>query len=334
MSLTTLNINNPPLGNTTPYTGFYYAFYGSGGFVMDQCFNTIKLIQETPLLQYDVTKALQVRFDVRTFNEKIGLYKDASNIHILSSDFNSVNDNFPVDSITISAAEFVNGMTADYVISVGTYSTLYSDFVEYVNTYFGYAGGFSSLFSLASQFDINNGVFDASAFINIITESTIDPSGANVKALTGSITISNINSLLKYAINGNVFNNRNPQKLTGNASDPNSYLDASSNYGMADGFVAGDLIFVPYGTTIGLHLVIDSEGLNPLNNLGPSNVNSLTQTMDASKTCSSQYYDASGNLRYLSDFSETSTATTTNIDRILTAPLLIKLDNLSTSSSG
>ena len=330
-SLQTLTINNPPIGNSTPYSGFFYAFYGAGGFTMDQCFNTIKLIQQNPLLRYDVTKALQVRYDVREFNEKIGLYKDSNNIHVLSSDFNAVSDRFPTDSITITSTEFVSNMLSDYVISVGTYSTIYSDFIEYVNTYFGYAGGFSSLFSQASEFDINGGVFDANSFINIINEYGPDASGANVKALTGSITISNINNLLKYAIDGNVFNNRTPQQETGTAADPNSYMDASSNYGMADGFVAGDLIFIPAGTTINLHLVIDSELSNPLNNLGPNNVNALTQTMDALRTGSSQYYDANGNLQSYADFSETSTATTTNIDRTLTAPLLIKLDNLSTA---
>ena len=69
--ITLPGIVDAPIGNTTPYEGYYYAFYGSGGFTMDQCFNTIKLIEQNPLLRYDVTKALQVRFDVRTFNEKL-----------------------------------------------------------------------------------------------------------------------------------------------------------------------------------------------------------------------------------------------------------------------
>ena len=136
---------------------------------MDQCFNTIKLQQQNPLLRYDVTKAVQVRFDVRTFNSKIGLIKEPNNVDIITSDFNAVTDKFPNNSITITAAEFLAGMSAAQVLSVGAYSTAYSDYIQFVNTYFGYAGGFSSLFAEASEFDINGGVFDADSFMNIIT---------------------------------------------------------------------------------------------------------------------------------------------------------------------
>lgn len=360
-------INQNPI--ESPYEGFFYAFYGSGGFTMDQCFNTIKLTQPNPLLRYDVTKALQVKFDVRTFNAKLGLYKDANNIGITSTTFNPVTDNFSIDEITISADEFVSGLSKQQVISVGSYSTMYGDFKQLVNTYFGYAGGFSSLFSQASEFDINNGVFDASALINIITPYS-RPSGENVKQVTGSITISDINSLLKYAIDRNIFGNRNTQSSVGTSSDVSSNYTGNSNtqeqnyfksnYGMADGFIAGDLIFIPAGTTIKLHLVIDSENFNPLNNIGPSNVSELIGTMDTNRTFTSQFHPDNGsgpsaephdmmiddNNQFDSNgdpiegapvgtrkiFTERTTASTTNIDRILTAPLLILLDNLSTST--
>ena len=358
-------INNPPTIITASYEGFYYAFYGSGGFTMDQCFNTIKLQQQNPLLRYDVTKAVQVRFNVRTFNEKIGLYKAANNVDISSSSFDPTSDKFPNSSVTITAAEFLAGMSEAQVLSVGAYSTLYSDYIQFVNTYFGYAGGFSSLFADASEFDINGGVFDASAFMNIITESPADiAGGANVKALDGSITISDINNLLKFAIDGNVFKNRTPQVVDAiDASASDTGYDASgfsyahslykTNFGMADGFIHGDLIFIPAGTTVKLHVVIDSENYNPLNNLGPSNVSDLISTMDTSRTYTKKYYpnngsgettaqdmfiydnsafDISGNSGLLGTakniFTERSTATTTNIDRVLTAPLLIRLDNL------
>lgn len=356
-------INNPPTIITASYEGFYYAFYGSGGFTMDQCFNTIKLQQQNPLLRYDVTKAVQVRFNVRTFNEKIGLIKQSNNVDIISSDFNSVTDKFPQNSITINASEFLAGMSAAQVLSVGAYETMYSDYIQFVNTYFGYAGGFSSLFADASEFDINGGVFDASAFMNIITPYTTE-GGENVKPLEGSITISDINNLLKFAIDGNVFKNRTPQVLDAtdaSASDPGydasgfSYAHSlyKTNFGMADGFIHGDLIFIPAGTTVKLHVVIDSENYNPLNNLGPSNVTDLISSMDTDRTYTKKYYpnngsgettaqdmfiyddsafDISGNSELPGTakkiFTERSTATTTNIDRVLTAPLLIRLDNL------
>jgi hypothetical protein len=361
-------INNPPTIITASYEGFYYAFYGSGGFTMDQCFNTIKLQQQNPLLRYDVTKAVQVRFNVRTFNSKIGLIKEPNNVDIISSAFNSVTDKFPDNSVTITAAEFLAGMSAEQVLSVGAYSTAYSDYIQFVNTYFGYAGGFSSLFAEASEFDINGGVFDADSFMNIITPYSLE-GGENVKPLVGAITISDINNLLKFAIDGNVFKNRIPQLSDASASDP-GYVsrvgvvyDSSgyslehtlynSNYGMADGFMHGDLIFIPAGTTVKLHIVIDSENYNPLNNLGPSNVTDLISDMDTNRTYTKKYYpnngtgettaqdmfiyddsafDISGNSGLIGTpkkiFTERSTATTTNIDRVLTAPLLIRLDNL------
>jgi hypothetical protein len=93
---------------------------------------------------------------------------------------------------------------------------------------------------------------------------------------------------------------------------------------MADGFVAGDLIFIPAGTTVKLHLVIDSEIFNPTNNIGATNVLDLIQktTVSSMGDTTSKYF-----------FTETSSASATNIDRTLTAPLLIKLDNLSTTSA-
>ena len=360
-----------------PYTGLVYAFYGSGGYTIDQCFNVIKLIPESKIYQYDVTNAIQVRLDVRTFNEKLGLFKDQNNQYITFSSYDTIRDGFTtatqtnglsvataptLDTITLSADEFVNGLVTNYVISVGSYNTSYFDFIQYVNNYFGYAGGFGSLFSGASEFNLNGGIFDASALINVINPY-YTASGEQVKPLTGTITLTNINSLLKYAINTNAFNNRNPvtdasssDPGTTNASRfptlkpgtsynlPSSYqvtTDPSyqADWGMADGFVAGDLIFVPAGTTMSFHLVIDSELFNPANNIGPANlgfnpdgsvrVGSLTYATNTSTAIvtTNPYYTVA-----LGQYTTTSTATALNIDRTLTAPLLIKLDNLSTQS--
>lgn len=357
VDLSNLSINTNPYFYDTSYSGVVYAFYGAGGYTMDQCFNTIKLLPETKLYQYDVTQAIQVLFDVRTFNEKLGLYKDGSNQSILNSTFDISADRFAYDTITISSNDFVNGMTAPQVLTVGTYNSVYSDYTEFVNTYFGYAGGFSSLFADASEFNVNNGVFDANAFIYLLNQSN-DPSGANVKPITGTITISNINQLLRFAIDSNVFNNRTPGTATiydsnnnivqpGTTINNNDYITSTtagsntasdicgnttgilqnlyrSNYGTADGFISGDLFFIPAGTTVQLHLVIDAELYNPINNIGSTNIINLITSQDFTNkynTSSSQF------------FTETSTANNTNIDRILTAPLLIKLANLSDLSN-
>jgi len=355
VNLSNLPINTDPYTYNATYTGNVYAFYATGGFTMDQCFNTIKLLPAAKLYQYDVTQAVQVLFDVRTFNSKLGLYKDTNNQYITSSVFDLSSDSFPNDSITLTADQFVLGMTSPQVISVGTYSSIYSDYTQYVNTYFGYAGGFSSLFASASEFNVNQGVFGANELINLLHPYT-DPSGANVKPVIGAITISNINQLLRFAVDSNVFNNRRPgtaiyasgvdvsigetvnnsdsitSVIPGNGTASDIYGNVvgplqplyQSDYGTADGFIAGDLFFVPAGTTIRLHLVIDAEIYNPLNNIGTSNIMNLITNQDFTN----KYGTTSANY-----FTESSTASITNIDRTLTAPLLIKLANLSNSES-
>jgi len=317
ITVTDLSINIPPTSPSNyigeqsgqnAYIGQFYAFLATGGFTIEQGFATIKLIQQNPLSKYDLTNTLQVKYDVKLFNQKLGVLKDAANINVLDSSYNAVTDRFPNDIITIDANEFVNNMTAQQVISVGTYYNLYSEYVNYVSTYFGYGGGFSSLFSQASEFAINNGVFDSNAFINIINGQSVDPSGNYVNNLSGSISIYNINNLLKFAIDGNVFANRSPVSGT-TASDPNQ----KTNYGMIDGFVAGDIILVPNGTTITLKLMIDPELYGPVNNAGPTNVNNLTQM--------SNFIQKYGSTNY----TESTSASYTNITRVLTAPLMIKL---------
>jgi len=272
------NINNPdPSGNV--FLGEVYAFEATGGFTMERGFDTIKLAEQTAPVHVDVTDAVQIMMDVATFNTKLDL-----------ASFDSVTDSFGVDEISLSSEELTAGVTAEsQIISVGKYSTLYSDFQTYVASYFGLAGGFSSLFTAASEFAIDtDNTFTAASFIALLTASAQDPSGRYISDLSGSITIGNISKLLKYSVDGNVFGNRNPEV---------------QNWGVGNGFVAGDLIWVPAGTTITLKLAIDPEALAPLNNLSASQSTTVGE----------------GN------FTETTEATTELITRVATAPLLIKL---------
>lgn len=232
---------------------------------------------------YNVTDSVQVKFDVKTFNAKLGLVKDASNVAIISTTFDTSTNAFAYDSLTISAAEFVAGMSVENVVSVGKYATVYSDFDTYVQSYFGQNGGFSTLFH---RYQPNNSVFDAAAFMNFIT-------GDASNNFTVSITVGNINNLLQFAVDSNCFGNR---------------IDPS---GVNYGFLANDLIWVPQGTSIKLNLDIDAESFTPINNRGPIYANTVGISQDTAFT--------SGN------FVETTQSTTTNISRVLTAPLLIRL---------
>jgi photosystem II stability/assembly factor-like uncharacterized protein len=281
------------------YEGYYYTYNASGGYVGEEGAPSLKYDLNELFEKFDLTDAVQVLYDVKTFNEKIGLIKDASNNIIQDTSFNDASDNFPIDEINISAEEFINGMQVNQVISVGRLNTLYDEFDDFVQQYFSGPAGFSTLFSDTSDYIINGGVFDASAFLHIITEKPMDSSGAYVSDLSGVITINHVNELLKTSCSLNVFGNRDP----------------SDNPVIEEGFLSGDLIFIPNGLQITLNTKIDTENFVPLNSLvGIANVRALLQDHD---------YSSPEQL-----FSSITNATTTKISRQTNVPLLIRLANL------
>jgi hypothetical protein len=288
MSLPDPEFERNDASHATTYEGEVYAFEATGGFTMERGFDTIKLAEQTAPVHIDVTDAIQIKMDVATFNAKLDL-----------ASFDSVTDSFAADDITITAADLIDGVADPaQVISVGKYSTLYSDFQSYVASYFNIPGGFSSLFTAASEFAIDtDNHFDGASFIALLNEVAAAPTGSYINSLTGSINIANIAKLLKYSVDGNVFGNRDPEV---------------KNWGVEDGFVAGDLIWVPAGTTVTLKLAIDPEALAPLNNIGSGSGSStaLSQTTTFSTG---------------PNFTLTTEATTELITRVATAPLLIKL---------
>jgi photosystem II stability/assembly factor-like uncharacterized protein len=274
------------------YEGYFYSFNGTGGFIGESGAPALRYNLNAIFDKFDMTDSIQVLFDVKTFNRKIGLIKDASNQTIVDSSFNNTSGNFPNDSITVTANEFVSGMAENQVISVGRYISLYSDFSEYIRQYFSY-GGFASLFSGSTTYTINNGVFDPSAFIQAITGAETNSVGAYVNDLSGSITVNNINNLLRTACTTNVFGNRESGEVT-------------------DGFLSGDLIFIPNGTQFKLNVDINSEGNRTAQ--GIINVDVSNQDLDY----------ISPNLL----FSMKSIPNLNIISRVVTAPLLIRLANL------
>ena len=318
--MSTIDVSRNPThitDTTYVFTGDYFAFTATGGFEMEQGFETITQLIEASFNSYDMTNAVQVIFDVKTFNTKLGITKDADNSAITATSYDEESDAFPTDSITIDASEFKAGIpSSSRIVSVGKYSTLFSDFINYIHMYFGYAGGFASIFNSGTTYDICGGVFNADSLYKLINQSAADSgNGIYVNDLSGSITISNINQLLRYAVDGNIFSNRDPSGNNGSndASDPSF----NYNYGVGDGFMAGDLIFVPSGTKITLNLNIAAEAYLPINNIGPSS--NYLETLRAAQQSSYQYNGY---------YTETTNASLTNINRVVTAPLLIRLANL------
>ena len=281
------------------YVGLFYAYEGSGGFVMEQGIASTTIIPFNAINQYDVTNSLQIKYDVREFNQKLGIVKDASNTEILSTSYIESNNSFPADSVTLTASEFILEITPANIISVGAYNELYSNFQILLNNYFGYPEGFTSLFTTTSTANINGGIFDASAIVNLMTYSALNASGEYVNTMTGSITIEYINGFLQYACKNNPFNNRG-EEIT-----------------VRDGFIENDLVYVPTGTTVTLVAsIINTDTSN--NYIIPTSAG-LTHILQTSP--GPDY--SNGN------YSQTTTFTTNSITRVVTVPMLLVLKNLS-----
>ena len=282
--------NDP--AHDTVYTGSVHAFSATGGFIMERRFDDIKRAEQTAPVYVDVTNALQITMDVKTFNDKLG-------------DFDPITDAFAVDEIELTAEEFTAGVTnAAQIISLGKYESLYEDFQAYVASYFDIPGGFSSLFEKASEFSIDTeNEFTADSFIALLTGVAADPSGRYISDLSGSISISNIAKILKYSVDSNIFGNRDPE--AGEEGD-------RVNWGVENKFVPGDLIWVPDGTTVTLKLAIDAEAFAPINNNSGTN-----QSGTLSQNQSTTFTGVNISLE--------TEASNELITRVAKVPLLIKL---------
>jgi hypothetical protein len=344
------------------YTGAVYAIQAVGGYHASETFANITALSEQQVQTFDVTGALEVNYDVRIFNDMIGILKDASNINVWeNSYYDSSSDSFSVDQISLSAPKFIYGLFNDSnnITSVGKFSTLYSDFAQYVTNYFGLGNaaqanagslltGYSTLFSSDYGFNPNGGVFDSKAFMKLLTAQKEDADGNYINDLCGSIAISNITKLLRFVVDNNIMGNRDVSMGT-TASNPKDRHD----YGVSDGFFENDLIFIPQdGFQIVMKLVIETEAyLTPLNNKTPFSVHNAIPNTDASMTfdlssnpsndpnmlyqnnnvsaTSATINSVNASNTTYSAFAQTTTPTQTLITRTVSAPLLLRLKNQS-----
>ena len=187
---------NPLLPELPLYQGLFYAFDASGGFHLAEGIAKVNLAAQSDLELFDLTNCVQVMMDVRLFNQKLGVMKDvSSNTAILNGDgrtnwmypYTTLNTSYSakdqifldnsgnqVDSVSINALKFATEISHGgvmSVLSVGVLATLYDDFDDYVKQYFGYAGGFASLFESAGTFEIGEG-FNESKLFNLITDAS------------------------------------------------------------------------------------------------------------------------------------------------------------------
>ena len=263
----------------------------------------IGALQETAVQTFDSTGSLEITLSTAIFNSKLGAYDSSS-------------CTFANDSLTLSAAEFVaNIASASQIPTVGKLSTLYSDFTAYVKNYFNISGsgpmeGFSTLFAGDFNFNPNSSVFSPTDFYNLINRNvSLITDSSYINALSGVVDLSNINQVLRNAVSANPFMNRDP----------------SSNPGVSDGFVAGDLIFVPFnGISITMNLVVEPETFpTPLNNYNVNVTGGATQ--DASFTTNPTVSNSSNGTSWTNSslFIQNTNASTILITRVVTAPLLL-----------
>ena len=279
------------------YASTVYAFGATDGFVMERQFADITLRPADTISRFDVTDAVQVTVAASVLNNKLGTFDTVDDCFKI--------DDAEVDAITFTSNDFRTALASDEdVISVGSLSTLYSDFKTYVGVYFGFNGGFETLFAAASEFNIDeDNVFDAESLVALIGGEAAgeDPATPYTKIMTGSITISNITKLLRFAVDSNCFGNRVPDSSGGTIGAAGD----ATNFGVNNGFLPNDLIWVPAGIEVTLKLAIDAESFNPINNRGPNYVQNTDST--------------EGN------FESHTTATTTLITRVVKVPMLIRL---------
>lgn len=322
-----------------------FAFLGEGNFSTEQGFDTIRLLDASSISYFDTTGALELLLDVDTFNKKIGIFKDIHNIALDFSEtttkldfYDSSSDKLKIDELTISAEELIAGInnSVNNVLTVGKLKTLYSDFGDYVASYFAFPSGvndntslgFATLFSGDYDFNANNGVFGAAELLTTMTSESENTSenptdlGVFRNNLVGSITLSDITALLRTAVLTNSFKNRSTQhgKTAGDVNDP-------ANYGVSDGFIDGDLLFIPSnGYEISLNLGILSSSF-PVND-GTEYSESTANAQDALMNANTIDYSSEEAVTTRTTFSSVSSSTDSLITRKVSVPLLIRMTNL------
>jgi hypothetical protein len=261
---------NPLLPELPLYQGLFYAFDATGGFHLAEGIAKVDLAAQSNLELFDLTNCVQVMMDVRLFNQKLGVMKDvSSNTAILNRDlstnwmypYTTLNTSYDrktqifsdtlgnqVDSVTVNAQEFsidISNGGNMAILSVGVLATLYDDFDDYVKQYFGYAGGFASLFESAGTFEIGEG-FNEDKLFSLITDSSNngtwsigadnEPVFTNVSAagqfkynadISGSISINNIVQSLRFVVDSNIFGNRHPQGIESTVQNPAAIYDVT-----------------------------------------------------------------------------------------------------------
>lgn len=226
---------------SSQFIGIYYAIPAIGGFNIEQHFGgPIPITKNLQVKDLDLTLALQLNVNVKRFNDKLGIIKDASNNIVTSSPFDISGGTFP-RIISFDFSEFSSDITPDNVISVGSFNTMYSDFRRDVINYYQ-LGKEVNIFDPSGESQYTtNGEFTKDDFIQLFS---IDGSSNMYNDLSGNMSIYYVNELLNGLYENDPFNNRN-------------------NKTIEHGFIADDLVLLENGISIRLDLMC--EAVTPIN---------------------------------------------------------------------
>lgn len=176
---------NPPVN--TPYIGLYYAGTAGGGFSIEQGAHYIELIEINRYFeQYDMTNAIQIAFDVRILNEKLGLIK-SDDTTIISTTFE--NGQFPNNTIFINVTEILSQININSVISFEPWKYIMDRFTDYIANYF-------------------NGIFVVNHEPPLTKETFVQLFKSMKYTMQGEITVQNVTSMLRGFNNYDPFDNR------------------------------------------------------------------------------------------------------------------------------
>tara|TARA_B110000879_G_scaffold205671_2_gene286398 strand:- start:1460 stop:2245 length:786 start_codon:yes stop_codon:yes gene_type:complete len=232
----------PSYNQDSQFMGVYYAIPAMGGFNIEP-FGTIPTITDIETTELDLTLALQLKVNVRTFNEKIGLIKDTNNIEILQTSFDSSDNSFSIQDISFNYQDLMPDIILDNVISVGGFSSIYRNFKRDIINYYEHANNVS-LLNDSSRVVTEGRDFTRNDFVDIFT--TINSDGGY--DLSGQINIYQVSTILNNLYTNDPFHNR-------------------TNKIYEDGFIEGDLISLSYGLSIRLNLTEISSPHNNVNHI-------------------------------------------------------------------
>jgi hypothetical protein len=187
------------------YTLVDYVILGEGGFFVEKEYFILDISLVFNPETYNLTQTLQIEFPASILNEKLGIYKDNSgNITQTNNNYNTANLEFDNDSISLSSSDFLDNFDASGIVHYGAFNTLYNNFLRKVNRYFGLGGLTSQLIQQDIDID-DDGFMSLNEFHDTLKSRTLN---TNEYQLQGTITLSNLNNILKQAINHNIFTNR------------------------------------------------------------------------------------------------------------------------------